>query len=664
MALASLQKLYLVYLPQHREKILRILQKTNLLHIVTAEKELHVNTQIENNLPLQEAQKQLTRIDAHLSHLQWMIEHLEKFRQRHNVLEHFVTPRQVVSFTEFQNIARFDETPIYNTIKHIEEQEHLLQKRIRKYYHLLEWLQQIDHVPIPLSLFSDTEHTLIRLYRAEIGGSEELRQALKAQVGELHEVVPISRKGRKQIVLVIVWKDPELDIDQLEENLSLERIHVEGLTGTPAEEIIRLSHDINEAEKQLAELHQQLTNLSVQLEQLQLAYDYWQSERERLLQFSRLARSQFTEVIIGWVRQRDIPRLEEQLRTLGFPLGWEFTDPRPDELPPADFDNPPVVEPFEFVTDLYSRPRYWELDPTPFLSAFFALFFGICLTDAGYGLILSLITGLALKKVTFATENSRKLVKILFYSGLITTGVGLFTGGIFGLSFQQLPGPLAGLHHLVLLNPLENQIGFLAFALTLGIIHVGLGIFLKFYRNLQDGQAAEAWLDQAPWMAILLGVLVLGVASQVDSAWISPLGYGLMALAALTILLFAGRGSRNSLVRFLKGLYALYQVSGLMGDILSYARLFALGLATGVIAGVVNFLAKLTLGIPYLGLVFMPLILIGGHLMNLVINALGGFIHTARLQYVEFFGKFYEGGGEPFQPFGMKLNYTKIKEQR
>jgi len=101
-----------------------------------------------------------------------------------------------------------------------------------------------------------------------------------------------------------------------------------------------------------------------------------------------------------------------------------------------------------------------------------------------------------------------------------------------------------------------------------------------------------------------------------------------------------------------------------MGDILSYARLFALGLATGVIAGVVNFLAKLTLGIPYLGFVLMPLILIGGHLMNLVINALGGFIHTARLQYVEFFGKFYEGGGEPFQPFGMKLNYTKIKEQR
>ncbi|HDZ58553.1 MAG TPA: hypothetical protein ENH47_00625 [Ignavibacteriales bacterium] len=136
-----------------------------------------------------------------------------------------------------------------------------------------------------------------------------------------------------------------------------------------------------------------------------------------------------------------------------------------------------------------------------------------------------------------------------------------------------------------------------------------------------------------------------------------------MTAAGAVILLFASRSSKSILGRFGLGLFSLYQVSGLLGDILSYARLFALGLATGVIAGVVNFLAELTLGIPYLGYILMPVILVAGHLMNIVINALGGFIHTSRLQFVEFFGKFYEGGGEPFEPFKLNLKYTKIKEQ-
>jgi V/A-type H+-transporting ATPase subunit I len=134
-------------------------------------------------------------------------------------------------------------------------------------------------------------------------------------------------------------------------------------------------------------------------------------------------------------------------------------------------------------------------------------------------------------------------------------------------------------------------------------------------------------------------------------------------MGATIILLFAGRSSRNPFARLGTGLYSLYQVSSLFGDILSYVRLFALGLATGVIAGVVNVLAKLTLEIPYVGFILMPLILVVGHLLNIVVNTLGGFIHTARLHFVEFFGKFYEGGGEPFEPFQLRLQYTQIRDR-
>ena len=144
----------------------------------------------------------------------------------------------------------------------------------------------------------------------------------------------------------------------------------------------------------------------------------------------------------------------------------------------------------------------------------------------------------------------------------------------------------------------------------------------------------------------------------------SSLGYGVMLLAGVVILLFAGRASKNPAGRLASGLFSLYQVSGMFGDVLSYVRLFALGLATGVIASVVNFMAELTLGIPYVGVVVMVIVLVFGHLLNIAINALGGFIHTTRLQFVEFFGKFHEGGGVSFDAFQLKTKYTKVLNPR
>jgi V/A-type H+-transporting ATPase subunit I len=384
-----------------------------------------------------------------------------------------------------------------------------------------------------------------------------------------------------------------------------------------------------------------------------------------LRKWEALRQSRYLSFVSGWIRGPDISVLERRLAKNSFEASIVTMDPEPQDDPPVEYHNPKMAQPFQLVTDLYSRPKYWEIDPTPYLGAFFAFFVGICLTDAGYGLLLTLVTYLTLKRLAPAaiSPGTRNLLRILFYCGMATTVVGFFTGGIFGFAFDELPGGLRRLQQFVVFNPLTDQMQFLIFTLALGVVHVLVGISLKFHRRLKQGEIAAAWLDQMPWLAIVLGAVSLAIANWAGLAWLNTMASILLLMGAAIILLFAGRSSRNPFARLGTGLYSLYQVSGLFGDILSYVRLFALGLATGVIASVVNVLAKLTLEIPYVGFILMPLILFSGHLLNIVINTLGGFIHTARLHFVEFFGKFYEGGGEPFEPFQLRLQYTQISDR-
>jgi V/A-type H+/Na+-transporting ATPase subunit I len=266
----------------------------------------------------------------------------------------------------------------------------------------------------------------------------------------------------------------------------------------------------------------------------------------------------------------------------------------------------------------------------------------------------------AMKSMGLSLRSSPKLLSVLLLSGAGTIAIGIATGGFFGLAFRELPAPFSALDRLVLLDPMQNQMSFLVLAIALGVIHVVLGIVLKLYRGIRNGEAKDALLDQAPWLGIIFGALALVAAYTTEIGWANDVGVAAMSLSALTILLFAGRDQAGVFRRFAFGLFSLYKLSGLFGDVLSYSRLFALGLATGVIAGVVNFIAGLTLEIPYLGFIVMPLVLIVGHLLNLAINALSGFVHTMRLQFVEFFGKFYESGGVPFDSFRLHTRYTHI----
>jgi V/A-type H+-transporting ATPase subunit I len=317
------------------------------------------------------------------------------------------------------------------------------------------------------------------------------------------------------------------------------------------------------------------------------------------------------------------------------------------------------------VIDLYGRPKYTELDPTPILAPFFAIFFGLCLTDAGYGLTLVAMALFFLKKFRLG-RGTRKLFQLLLWSGLATIAAGVITGGYFGIDWSKLD-PQSPLVRAVLavklFDPIADAMTFFKVAIICGVAHIFAGLILKMIIGIREGQTVRSLLMHGPWLLadVGLGITMLNFLSPVAESLAQWGGY-LLGAGLVGIFLFSGIGSKNAIAWVGKGLGGLYGVISIFSDILSYSRLVALGLATAVIAGVIDILGLMLVKIPYIGILLAIVLFLVAHLAYMLISCLGAFVHTARLNFVEFFSKFYEGGGEPFTPLRKKGHYVVWNE--
>jgi V/A-type H+-transporting ATPase subunit I len=251
-------------------------------------------------------------------------------------------------------------------------------------------------------------------------------------------------------------------------------------------------------------------------------------------------------------------------------------------------------------------------------------------------------------------------------------------GGYFGDLLDIISEGFFGVKQVVIpplwFSPSLEPMRMLSFSMLFGLIHLLTGLTIKLFNILRTKDYKAILYDVVFWYMLILGS-VFGLMSvdiftnTLGLSFILPASAGLVAgiiaaIGAVGIIATNGRESRNPFKRFLKGLYALYGITGYLSDVLSYSRLLALGLATGVICTVINKMAAMTIGLPILGPIFFIIIVIGGHIFNIAINVLGAYVHTTRLQYVEFFGKFYDGGGRRFQPLKINTKYFKFKEEQ
>ena len=505
-----------------------------------------------------------------------------------------------------------------------------------------------QQLPLPLETLG-TQHTRILL--GTVPAQTDL-EALRAKVFEAADEVQLEQISADQqslYLLVFVHKCAAEAVGAALREAGFALTTFDGVQGTAAENIRRTDEAIAACEQQDAEKLAELTALAAQKPALQLAFDRCTQEISKAQAADRLVHSEKTFCLGGWVPCEDVGKLEALLS--GFCCAWELTDPAPEEYPdvPVKLKNNKLTWPLNMVTEMYSLPAYDGVDPNPLMAPFFILFYGIMMADMGYGLLMILASILITKK-SRPKGTSGQMFGLMFSCGISTFLMGALTGGFFGDFLPQLVGiidPDTTFKALPsLFTPLDDTITILIGAMALGFVQIVTGMAISFVEKTKKGQIMDAIWEELTW-------------------WIVFAGIACMALGVTNIVLYVGLamvvvGSGWSAKGFGK-VTAIFgsvynHVTGYFGDILSYSRLMTLMLAGSVIASVFN-----TLGaIPGNVVIFLIISALGNGL-NFALNLLSCYVHDLRLQCLEYFGKFYQDGGKPFEPLAINTKYVDIQ---
>ena len=505
-----------------------------------------------------------------------------------------------------------------------------------------------QQLPLPLETLG-TQHTRILL--GTVPPQTDL-EALRARVFEAADEVQLEQISADQqslYLLVFVHKCAAEAVGAALREAGFALTTFDGVQGTAAENIRRTDEAIAACEQQDAEKLAELTALAAQKPALQLAFDRCTQEISKAQAADRLVHSEKTFCLGGWVPCEDVGKLEALLS--GFCCAWELTDPAPEEYPdvPVKLKNNKLTWPLNMVTEMYSLPAYDGVDPNPLMAPFFILFYGIMMADMGYGLLM-ILASIIITKKSRPKGTSGQMFGLMFSCGISTFLMGALTGGFFGDFLPQLVGiidPDTTFKALPsLFTPLDDTITILIGAMALGFVQIVTGMAISFVEKIKKGQIMDAIWEELTW-------------------WIVFAGIACMALGVTNIVLYVGLamvvvGSGWSAKGFGK-VTAIFgsvynHVTGYFGDILSYSRLMTLMLAGSVIASVFN-----TLGAIPGNVVFFLLVSVAGNGLNFALNLLSCYVHDLRLQCLEYFGKFYQDGGKPFEPLAINTKYVDIQ---
>lgn len=441
---------------------------------------------------------------------------------------------------------------------------------------------------------------------------------------------------------------------------------LENLNSTPASKAASLEEEINANLAKIEDSQKILKDFAQRLDELEFACDYYNIRIDKYESLSKLALSDNIIAINGYAPAKSADLLAAELEEK-FCAAAQVREPLEEEEPPVLLGNNSFVSPVESVTEMYSMPGRDDIDPNPFVSMFYYSFFGMMLSDAGYGLLM-VLAALFVKKKFKLEKNIKKTVDFFLYCGIGTVFWGAMFGSWFGDIVQVVGREIFGkeIPSIALwFEPIQNPIKMLMFSFLFGMMHLFLGLWVNFLQLWKQGKKLDAVLDVFPVYLTVTGAAPLAAGMIIPVPEIYAVAGKYLALAGVVgVVLTAGRSSKNIIGKFGGGLYALYGVaSGYLSDILSYSRLLALGLSTGVIASVVNVLGTLPQN-KVTKIITLIVVFIFGHAVNFALNVIGSYVHTNRLHYVEFFSKFYEGGGRAFAPLKINTKHFKFKEEK
>ena len=657
MAIVKMSKFDLVVFAEQRAKVLKKLQKFKEVSFVDIE--LHdengeLSKDAVEGVTKYVNNEELTHIDKRLYQLSNAISLIKKYDERKTRLRDVIHGNENYTFDELaKKVLSYDWKKVSLELNKIGTQYSQIKSEIsKKYmrYDEIDLWERLDVNPKELKNLKKVNTFLgtvpIKLKGTFIDGISELDKTyyeeLKIVKDEVYYLVISSIDESEKEKLAEVFRNSSFTV----ENLDIDAVPQDYKNG--------LQKEISELKKEKRRLKAQIKTYSEDLTDLQAVYEYMQNKKLRIVESEKLVQTENTILIKGWIPTEKVSEFEKVIKDEtrnNYYLTFIDAD-KDDATVPIKLKNGKVASTFENLTGMYAYPRYNEVDPTPLFTPFYILFFGMMGADVGYGLVLLLATMFVLKVVNLSSQM-RKSIKFFFYLSFSVIFWGLLYGSYFGAT-------IPGMWRLV--DPASQYNDLLIGSIVFGIVHIFVGLAIKAYMLIRDGKSLEAVYDVLFWyMALIGGMLFLIFKLMNLSAVVANVSMWVMIAGMAGIVLTGGREAKGVGAKLGGGLYSLYGISSYVGDFVSYSRLMALGLSGGFIASAINMIAGMISG-SWVGMIFIPVILIAGHLFNMFLSFLGAYVHTSRLMYVEYFGKFYEGGGKPFKDFRTENKYINLDD--
>ena len=669
MAVVPMKKVLICGLKKDRKGTLELLQRQGVLEISNVLQE-------DDMLGRMDVTSSKTVFERNANIAEQAINILDRYAPEEKGMLSSFEGREVLSLDEYEaNAGKHDEVMkkayrLQELAKQIGEHSAAVPKLEQQMEALVPW-RSFD---LPLD-FKGTKKTA-----AFIGSIQDeiTLEQVTEQLGELAPQaetidVTIVSASKEQTCLFIVCA--KTDAEAVEDALKKMNFVKPPLSSAvPAKRQQQLEEELAKEKEEIEKAEKAVAEMAPDRELIKFVMDYYTMRAEKYGVLNGLAQSRRVFFITGYVPENAAPKLEKLLQEK-YEVVVEYTEPGDEEDVPILLHNNKFAEPVEGVIESYSVPSKGEIDPSMIVALFYYVQFGLMLSDAAYGLIMVAGTAYCLTKFKNMEAGMKKFMKMFMYCGISTTFWGFMFGSFFGDAVNVIATTFFNRPDIRLaplwFEPVSLPMKLLVFAFGLGILHLFIGLGIKFYSCVKNGSLADGIYDAIFWYMLVGGGIVylltmsmftemLGLTFTLPAVAGTVAAYA-AAIGFVGIVLTSGRESKNWVKRILKGLYGAYGVSSYLSDILSYSRLLALGLATSVISTVFNKMGSMMGGsIP--GAIIFILVFLIGHSLNLAINALGAYVHTNRLQYVEFFGKFYEGGGRKFEPFAVHTKYYKVKE--
>ena len=672
MAIVRMKKLVLIGLNSEKKKILKTLHKLNCVEI-SSQTEVENTRDFNDPVLIDRLSTKLSKISFTFSFIKDIRLQALKLSEKYKKLAEsepevsdgndtvaalieYKPPKKPLSFglpgvsyQDFDNItAKEDElTEIINKIdqynfKLIDIKSDMLRQNSLK-EHLVPYLD----IDAKFTAFSDTKNAAIMLGVIPSNKTADV-EALQEEFSEGE--IRIFKAPKFSAVVVVASLDVKdaimaklLEADYIPNNFRFDL--------TAREKYDECQDIIDELEKTRENIISEIVAYDKYIRDLEILYDYYLLELKKAEADNNFRFTENTFTMQGWFPVETEETLVAVLNR-DFTVYIETKEPEEEETVPTLTRNSALVSPYETITNLYSVPSYREIDPNPYMAFFYFILFGIMVSDAAYGLILA-IGGFLLYSYVKPRKGEAKLLLVIAMGGISTFIWGALFGGWFAISGIKP----------ILFNPMEDSISMLALSFGIGIFHIVFAMGINAVALFKQKRYLDAICNVFGWWAVFLGIGFVVIAKLPNLAFFSTAGTVTILIGVLGVIVGGGIGKKGIGRKLLGGFANIYNITSYLSDILSYSRLFGLGLATGVVGMVINQIALVAIDMIPLGLgyIFAIPILVIGHAFNLGINTLGAYVHNSRLQYIEFFSKFYTGSGHQFLPFGTKTKYVYIE---